>query len=77
MVRSLEELTQEAVKLPKNQRLTLTRVLLDLDKPASSESSDETWGKEIEDRIRAVDEGLAETVEYEELRKEMSARFPA
>lgn len=77
MVRTLEQITQDAIQLPRQQRLRLTRLLLDFDRPDSSDEVGAVWEQEIEARIRAFDEGRAEAVDYDDFRKEMTARFSA
>jgi Putative addiction module component len=56
MATDIEELTREIVGLPRHQRLTLVRLLLDLDQPGNSAEIDAAWHEEIAARVRAVDE---------------------
>jgi putative addiction module component (TIGR02574 family) len=77
MDRSLEQVTQDAIQLPRQQRFRLTRLLLDLDRPGTSDEADAAWEQEIEARIRAFDEGRVEAVDYDDFRKEMTSRFSA
>jgi hypothetical protein len=53
----IEELTREAVSLPKEQRLALARALLDLEPAGSVAEVEQSWDEEIRARITAVDEG--------------------
>ena len=48
---------------------------LDLDRPGSGQELDEAWDEEIRARARAVDEGCVIGVPYEQIKKEMAARF--
>jgi putative addiction module component (TIGR02574 family) len=73
---SIEEITKEVVELPRHQRLALVRLLLDLDQPGTSEEVDRAWDEEIRARVKAVDEGRVVGVPYEQIKKEMAARFP-
>ena len=47
MAASIEEITKEAIDLPRHQRLALVRLLLDLDQPGASEEIERTWDEEI------------------------------
>jgi putative addiction module component (TIGR02574 family) len=73
----IEELTREAVSLPKEQRLALARVLLDLEPAGSLAEVERSWDEEIRARIKAVDEGRVTGITYDDVRREMNARFGA
>jgi hypothetical protein len=77
MATRMKEITKEAIGLPKHQRLALARLLLDLDQPAKAGDINGAWDEEIRARVRAVAEGRAVVVPYENIRKEMGARFGA
>jgi putative addiction module component (TIGR02574 family) len=77
MATGIEEITKEIVELPRHQRLALIRLLLDLDQPGTSEEIERAWDEEIRARVKAVDEGRAVGVPYEEIKKEMAGRFPS
>jgi putative addiction module component (TIGR02574 family) len=55
--------------------LALVRLLLDLDQPGANTDIDSAWDEEIRARVKAVDEGRAIGIPYEQIRKEMAARF--
>ena len=76
MATSIEEIAKEAVELPRHQRLALIRLLLDLDQPGASDETEQAWDEEIRARVRAVDEGRANGVSYEQIKNEMTGRFP-
>ena len=76
MAASIEEITKEVVELPRHQRLALVRLLLDLDQPGSSTDVDNAWDEEIRARVKAVDEGRAVGIPYDQIKKEMAGRFP-
>lgn len=61
MAASIEEITKEAIDLPRHQRLALVRLLLDLDQPGASEEIECTWDKKLHfvRRWRSGDLGLA------------------
>ncbi|MEJ0007926.1 MAG: addiction module protein [Steroidobacteraceae bacterium] len=75
MAASIEDITKEIVGLPRHQRLALVRLLLDLDRLGTSEEIESAWDKEIRARVKAVDEGRAVVIPYEQIKKEMAARF--
>ena len=77
MVISLEEITKEVVELPRHQRLALVRLLLDLDQPGTTDDIEQAWDEEIRARVKAVDEGRANGIHYEQIKNEMAGRFPA
>jgi len=76
MAARIEEITKEVVELPRHQRLVLVRLLLDLDQPGTSADVDNAWDEEIRARVKAVDEGRAVGIPYEQIKKEMAERFP-
>jgi putative addiction module component (TIGR02574 family) len=77
MAASIEEITKEIVDLPRHQRLALIRLLLDLDRPGTSDEIESAWDAEIRARVRAVDEGRAVGIPYDLIKKEMANRFPS
>ena len=77
MAAGIEEITKEIIELPRHQRLALIRLLLELDQPGTSDEIERAWDEEIRARAKAVDEGRAVGVAYEEIRKEMAGRFPS
>ena len=74
MPKHLEEITREALDLPRGQRLALAQFLLTLE-DESSENAEAVWDTEIRARLKAFDEGRVETVPYEALRQNMMLRF--
>jgi putative addiction module component (TIGR02574 family) len=73
----IEELTKEAASLPKAQRLALARVLLDLEPHGSVDRAEQSWNEEICARIKAVDGGHISGLAYEDLKRELNARYGA
>ena len=73
----IDELTREAVSLPKEQRLALARALLDLEPAGNVAEVEQSWDEEIRARIKAVDEGQVTGIAYEDLRREMNSRYGA
>jgi len=81
MAASIEEITKEIVGLPRHQRLALVKLLLDLDRshadPGADPGIEGAWDEEIRARVKAVDEGRAVGIPYEQIREEMARRFPS
>jgi hypothetical protein len=59
MATPIEKITQEVVELSRSERLTLMRLLLDLDQPPKGDEIERAWDEEIRARVKAVDEGRA------------------
>ena len=75
MATPIEKITQEVVELSRRERLTLMRLLLDLDQPPKGEEIEKAWDQEIRARIKAVDEGRVSGVPYEQIKQELNGRF--
>jgi len=73
----IEELTREAVSLPKEQRLALARALLDLEPAGNVAEVEQSWDEEIRARIKAIEEGRVTGIAYDDLRREMNSRYGA
>lgn len=54
---SINQILQEAIRLPEDQRLTLVNRLLTLSEPHISDNISHTWDLEIRDRIARYDQG--------------------
>lgn len=67
MSMALEEVTREAIQLPRHQRLALARILMELDDPGTDSDVDGAWDVEIQARVRAVQEGRVEGIPYEQV----------
>lgn len=82
MHRNIEEITTELSGLPRQERLEVARFLLDLDDQTSSTSScdrdgdsESAWEKEISARVKAVENGTAEGVDFDHAIRSISKRF--
>ncbi len=76
MRRNIEDLTTELIGLPKRERLEIVRFLLFLDnRSLDSDDIDSTWEKEITERVRAVDEGTAISLDYDKAMQKIEKRF--
>ncbi len=73
---TIEDLTTELIKLSKRERLEIARFILFLDNRSSdSEGVDSDWENEITARVRAVDEGKAVGIDFEDAMKKIEKRF--
>jgi putative addiction module component (TIGR02574 family) len=75
MATPIENLTQEVVELSRRERLTLMRLLLDLDQPLKGKEIEHAWDREIRARVKAVDEGRVSGIAYDQIKQEMISRF--
>jgi len=75
MSKALEEVTREAIQLPRHQRLTLARLLIELDDPGSDADIEGAWDAEIRARVRAVEEGRVEGISYDRLPARVDPRL--
>ena len=75
MSMALEEVTREAIQLPRHQRLALARILMDLDDPGTDADVDAAWDAEIQARVRAVQEGRVEGIPYEQVLARIDRRL--
>jgi putative addiction module component (TIGR02574 family) len=75
MVNALQDITQEALKLTRQQRLALAGFLLELDEPNGDAQVDAVWEEEIRARIQAIDDGTAVGIPYEAVMREAQKRL--
>jgi putative addiction module component (TIGR02574 family) len=71
----LEDVAREAIALPRHQRLSLARLLIELDDPGSDADVDVAWDDEIQARLQAVKEGRVEGVPFEEVLARVDRRL--
>jgi putative addiction module component (TIGR02574 family) len=71
----LEEVTREAMSLPRHQRLSLARLLMESDDPGSATDVEAAWEAEIEARVQAVNEGRIEGIPYEQVLARLDRRL--
>ena len=71
----LEDVAREAIELPRHQRLSLARMLIELDDPGSDADVEAAWEAEIQARVRAVKEGRVEGIPYEEVLARVDRRL--
>ena len=73
MARDLKELIREAVELPESDRATLAGVMIESLDPKPTPEVRAAWSKEIERRVREIDEGTVELLDWEDVRRELFA----
>jgi hypothetical protein len=75
MGKPLEQVAQEIVQLPEQQKLALAGLILALDEVPSHPDAETLRGKEIQARIKAIDAGMTSGVAREEVMREADARL--
>lgn len=75
MSKALEEVSRQAIELPRQQRLALARFLIDLEQSNVEEGVEAAWDAEIAERVRAVDLGRAEGIPYAEVLARIERRL--
>lgn len=73
MPRDLKELIRETVELPESDRATLAGVLIESLDPKPTPEVKAAWSREIERRIREIDDRTVELVDWEDVRAELFA----
>jgi putative addiction module component (TIGR02574 family) len=72
---ALEEITEKARALSRQERLTLANRLLSDDEDSDAPEIEAAWEEEILARIQAIDDGTAIGVPYEEVMRASQDRF--
>ena len=67
MSAALEEITEKARALSRQERLTLANRLLSDDEDSDAPEIEAAWEEEILARIKAIDDGTAMGIPYEEV----------
>jgi len=75
MSMALEDVTREAIGLPRHQRLSLARLLIELDEPGPDADVEAAWEAEIAARLLAVREGRVEGIPYEQVLARVDRRL--
>ena len=75
MSKALEEITREAIQLPRQDRLALAERLLEIDDFAADPEVAMAWEDEILARIQAVDDGRATGISRDEVMREADSRL--
>jgi putative addiction module component (TIGR02574 family) len=66
----LEQVTKGARALPARERLALVAYLLQTAEGAADSEAETRWDSELQDRIRAIDEGRQIGVSYDDVMRE-------
>lgn len=74
---SLNQILQEAIHLPEDQRFALAHRLLTIGEPSPSESVKQVWDVEIQDRIARYDRGEIRSRTVGEVFSELDRRLKA
>ena len=74
MASALEQIIRDAMELPVHERLVLAHQLIESADYAEREEDDVSpaWELEIQDRIRAIDEGRVVGYSYEAVQQEIA-----
>jgi len=75
MSKALEEITKDAIQLPRPQRLALASLLLELDNSSDDPEIALAWEQEIRARIAAIEDGTALGTAYEDVNSEAENRL--
>ncbi len=73
MARNVKELIREAAALPEADRATLAGAMLESLEPQPTPEVKAAWSREIERRVREIDEGTVELIDWEDVRAELFA----
>lgn len=75
MSRAVDELARAALRLPRQQRLALAGILLELEDASEDPDVDAAWEEEIRARVEAVDSGTAVGIPYQQVMREAQKRL--
>lgn len=73
MARDVKELIREAAKLPESDRAALAGAMLESLEPTPTPGVKAAWSREIERRVREIDAGTVELIDWEDVRAELFA----
>ena len=75
MTKKFEAVVDEALALPRRQRERLAERLIDSLPQEERKELERAWSKEIEKRIKDVDEGRVKLIPGEKVLRELKARM--
>ena len=75
MSSKLAEITQDALRLPHDERLRLARTLLEESEASGDDDVEAAWEDEIERRIKSIDAGLAKSRPFAEVVAEVDRQL--
>jgi len=73
MARDLKELLREAAELPESDRATLAGAMIESLDPKPTPEVKAAWSREIERRVREIDAGSVELIDWDDVRAELFA----
>lgn len=73
MARDVKELIREAAELPDRDRATLAGAMIESLDPTPTPEVRAAWSREIERRVREIDDGSVELLDWEDVRAELFA----
>jgi hypothetical protein len=75
MSRSVAEIADEALKLPKDDQFKLARIILDRAGPANDPGAEAAWNEENKRRIAAIDAGVTKGRTFRESLREIDTHL--
>lgn len=72
---TIEQLTQDALTLPENERARLVQTLLQSLEPSNDEGVDAAWDAEVARRVESVRQGTAQGRPAEEVLRDIRAKY--
>lgn len=75
MSSKLNEITQDALRLPDEEQLRLARTLLEKSEARGDSEVDAAWENEIERRIQSIDAGIAKARPFAEVVAEVDRQL--
>ncbi len=73
MARDLKDIIREAAELTEPDRATLAGVMIESLDPRPTPEVKAAWSREIERRVREIDDGKVELLDWEDVRAELFA----
>ncbi len=71
----VEQVARDAIELPRHQRLSLARLLIELDDPGTEADVETAWEAEIQARVQAGNEGRVQGIPYDEVLARVDRRL--
>ena len=73
MARDVKELIREATELSEADRATLAGVMIESLDPQPTDAVKNAWSREIERRVREIEDGSVDLIDWENIRAELFA----
>ena len=75
MSKAFEDIAKEASQLSRQQKFDLAGLLLEMNDDLPEADAGFSWEQEIQARIRAVDEGEAESFSFEDVMRDAESKL--